>query len=78
MAGKVTEKGWCKERLGIECLLDEYPEWRHRCVTGGLRPCEFGELMETIDRLPLEVRLEVLRKLLRLQQEKLREELGED
>jgi hypothetical protein len=67
-------KTWCEENLGVGCLLDEYANYRERCLVQQERPCEFGEILETIEKLPLDIRLDMLRKMSELQIKRLEEE----
>lgn len=67
-------KTWCEEHLGVSCLLDQYSDYSQRCLLVQNRPCEFGEILKTIEKLPLDVRLVLLRKLSELQRKRLEEE----
>ena len=71
--GSPRAKTWCERKLGRPCLLEDYPEYRHQCLAEEGLPCEFGSMLETLDRLPLEVRLDALRKLAEYQRERLEE-----
>lgn len=71
---KSEVKSWCEENLSRDCILDDYPDYRHICVAQKGEPCEFGQVLSTIERLPLEVRLKVLRKLSEMQKERLESE----
>lgn len=71
---KAGVKSWCEENLTRDCILDEYPDHRHLCTAQKGEPCEFGQVLSTIEKLPLDVRLKVLRKLSELQKERLESE----
>lgn len=73
---EARHKTWCETSLGRRCLLEDYPEYRNRCLALKGEACEFAEMLETLDRLPLDVRLEVLRKVAAIQQERLKKEFG--
>jgi hypothetical protein len=75
-AEESRERTWCEDNLGRPCLLEDYPDYSDRCLALRGKPCEFGDMLETIGKLPLEVRLEVLRKLSEIQKERFESEFG--